>query len=89
MGNCALKPKVLSEVGAPVPEELKDSLLEDHKNDAAKSLSNLFLQVSRYEFTNMHNVDILGMLILNYIHLCISFVFFCVIGQGREESERR
>ncbi|CAA7020609.1 unnamed protein product [Microthlaspi erraticum] len=44
MGNCALKPKVLSEVGAPVPEELKDSLLEDHKNDAAKCLSNLFLQ---------------------------------------------
>uniref|UniRef100_A0A1J3FL69 Uncharacterized protein n=1 Tax=Noccaea caerulescens TaxID=107243 RepID=A0A1J3FL69_NOCCA len=44
MGNCALEPKVLSEVGAPVPEELKDSLLEDHKNDAAKSLSNLFLQ---------------------------------------------
>lgn len=49
MGNCALKPKVLSEVGAPVPEEPKDSLLEDNKNDAAKSLSNLFLQVSRYE----------------------------------------
>ncbi|VVB09705.1 unnamed protein product [Arabis nemorensis] len=44
MGNCALKPKVLSETGAPAPEELKDSLLEDQKIDAAKSLSNLFLQ---------------------------------------------
>ncbi|XP_010446470.1 PREDICTED: enolase-phosphatase E1-like [Camelina sativa] len=44
MGNCALKPKVLSETGAPAPEELKDSLLEYHKIDAAKSLSNLFLQ---------------------------------------------
>ncbi|CAD5330387.1 hypothetical protein AtNW77_Chr4g0319221 [Arabidopsis thaliana] len=44
MGNCALKPKVLSETGAPAPEELKDSLLEYHKMDAAKSLSNLFLQ---------------------------------------------
>ncbi|CAH2075949.1 unnamed protein product [Thlaspi arvense] len=44
MGNCALKPKVLSEAGAPAPEELKDSLLEDQKIDAAKSLSNLFLQ---------------------------------------------
>ncbi|KAL1190286.1 hypothetical protein V5N11_016672 [Cardamine amara subsp. amara] len=44
MGNCALKPKVLSERGAPAPEELKDSLLVDQKIDAAKSLSNLFLQ---------------------------------------------
>lgn len=49
MGNCALKPKVLSETGGPAPEELKDSLLEYHKIDAAKSLSNLFLQVSHYK----------------------------------------
>ncbi|ESQ53187.1 hypothetical protein EUTSA_v10027542mg [Eutrema salsugineum] len=44
MGNCALKPKVLSEVGAPAPEELKVSVLEYQKIDAAKSLSSLFLQ---------------------------------------------
>jgi len=54
MGNCALKPKVLSETGAPAPEELKDSLLEYHKMDAAKSLSNLFLQVSHYKIKNKH-----------------------------------
>ncbi|CAH8345180.1 unnamed protein product [Eruca vesicaria subsp. sativa] len=45
MGNCALKPKVLMTAGgAPAPEELQISLLDDHKVDAAKSLSNLFLQ---------------------------------------------
>ncbi|KAJ4898713.1 microtubule-associated protein-related [Raphanus sativus] len=44
MGNCGLKPKVLSETGAPAPEELEISLLEDQKIDAAKSLINLFLQ---------------------------------------------
>ncbi|XP_013647552.2 uncharacterized protein LOC106352475, partial [Brassica napus] len=42
-GNCGLKPKVLSETGAPAPEELKTSP-EDQKIDAAKSLINLFLQ---------------------------------------------
>lgn len=46
MGNCALKPKVLTPAGAPAPEELETSLVEDQKVDAAKSLSNLFLQVS-------------------------------------------
>ncbi|XP_022561954.1 uncharacterized protein BNAC07G47270D isoform X2 [Brassica napus] len=44
MGNCGLKPKVLSETGAPAPEELEISHLEDQKIDAAKSLINLFLQ---------------------------------------------
>ncbi|CAH8361353.1 unnamed protein product [Eruca vesicaria subsp. sativa] len=43
MGNCGLNPKVLSEAGAPAPEELNISL-EDPKIDAAKSLINLFLQ---------------------------------------------
>ncbi|KAL0726297.1 hypothetical protein Bca4012_022390 [Brassica carinata] len=44
MGNCALKPKVLTSAGAPAPEELETSLLEYQKIDAAKSLRNLFLQ---------------------------------------------
>ncbi|KAF8109569.1 hypothetical protein N665_0094s0036 [Sinapis alba] len=44
MGNCALKPKVLTSAGAPAPEELETSLPEDQKVDVAKSLSNLFLQ---------------------------------------------
>ncbi|KAJ0230005.1 hypothetical protein HA466_0312250 [Hirschfeldia incana] len=44
MGNCVLKPKVLSETEAPAPEESEISLLEDQKIDAAKSLINLFLQ---------------------------------------------
>ncbi|CAN7082569.1 unnamed protein product, partial [Brassica oleracea var. botrytis] len=47
MGNCGLKPKVLSETGAPAPEELEISHLEDQKIDAAKSLINLFLQVNK------------------------------------------
>ncbi|KAG2244539.1 hypothetical protein Bca52824_093626 [Brassica carinata] len=44
MGNCGLKPKVLSETGAPAPKELEVSLIEDQKINAAKSLINLFLQ---------------------------------------------
>ncbi|KAF8046611.1 hypothetical protein N665_3588s0003 [Sinapis alba] len=44
MGNCGLKPKVLSETGAPPPEEQEISLLQDQKINAAKSLINLFLQ---------------------------------------------
>ena len=51
MGNCGLKPKVLSETGAPAPEELKTSP-EDQKIDAAKSLINLFLQVKSLQFIN-------------------------------------
>ncbi|CAF2032900.1 hypothetical protein F2Q70_00033604 [Brassica cretica] len=47
MGNCGLKPKVLSETGAPAPEELEISHLEDQKIDAAKSLINLFLQADK------------------------------------------
>ncbi|KAH0940409.1 hypothetical protein HID58_000046, partial [Brassica napus] len=44
MGNCALKPKVLTSAGAPAPEEFETLLLGDQKVDAAKSLRNLFLQ---------------------------------------------
>lgn len=85
MGNCALKPKVLSETGAPAPEELKDSLLEDHKIEAAKSLSNLFLQVSRYKHKHIMLI-IFGMLLFIVIY---RFVVFGLIGQGRQENERR
>ncbi|XP_010555304.1 PREDICTED: uncharacterized protein LOC104824829 [Tarenaya hassleriana] len=44
MGNCGLKPKVLTDAGAPAPEQPKEPLLEDHKAGADKSLSNLFLE---------------------------------------------
>ncbi|KAF2542660.1 hypothetical protein F2Q68_00028570 [Brassica cretica] len=45
MGNCALKPKVLTSAdGAPALEEFETLLLGDQKAGAAKSLRNLFLQ---------------------------------------------
>lgn len=70
MGNCGLKPKVLSETGAPPPEEQEISLLQDQKINAAKSLINLFLQVSHLKMINTDNlIQLLLCQILNYINL--------------------